>query len=132
MLLRCAGTNGQRMHRPVQLVGQHIHHMALAFEPRHAFKRRRHDNDPEMGFTFGARPAMSGVQKGLVNDLKIIRRKGGLQFFFDLAGDVSHHISRVFLRICVLLQPHYIRLVLQYTCLRHSLRWLLTARAGTL
>ena len=95
MLIRCACANGQRMHRLVKFFGQNIHHTALAFEPRRALKRRRHDNDPKMRFTFGTRTAMTGVQKGLVNDFKIVRRKGGLQFFFDLAGDIPHWFYRV-------------------------------------
>ncbi len=93
MLIRCARANGQRMHRTVKFFGQNIHHTALAFEPRRALKRLRHDNDPKMRFAFGTRTSMTGVQKGLVSDFKIVRRNGGLQFFFDLAGDIPNFLS---------------------------------------
>ena len=83
------------MHRPLKFFGQNIHYTALAFEPRRPLKGRRHDNDPKMRFAFGTRTSMTSVQKGLVSDFKIVRPKGGLQFFFDLAGDIPHWLSRV-------------------------------------
>lgn len=59
------------MHGPAQFIGQNIHHAALALKPRHTLKTCRHNDNPKMRFTLGARADMASVQMRFVTDLNM-------------------------------------------------------------